>query len=242
MNYKIENNCIVLEFLANNEGKFRFKKREKNTDFGKSFSTRKEKFDNNTYLEWQIGYDVPINEIETKSTKLTKKSFIGSNGKEKYPYELSEIFFEAIQLNLINQNEIENLIKNIESFESFIDENPISIEHKSKVILNNITFQETVIKLPTFFCFCSDGTQIEIFIQKQQYATGVQPMIYFCIPFKCFRNTHLLINKSSQRGDILEYEVNKDNKENLVLLFKIFGMASKRHKNDVIEILKILKH
>lgn len=241
MKYEIKNSSILLKFPANNNGKFRFKKRQDKKDFGKSFSTRKENFDDTVYLEWQIGYDVPVNEVDEKNTKLIKKSFKGSNGKEKYPYELSEIFFESFRLKLFTSNNIEELESQINLYKNFIDENPISVEHKEEIILNNITFQETSIKLPTFFYFCSDGTQIEISIQKQQYATGVQPMIYFCIPFKCFKNANDLKNRSSVIGDELIYEINDENKENLILLFKIFGMASKRHKHDILEILKLLK-
>lgn len=241
MRYEINNNSILLKFPAKNKGKFRFKKRQNKIGFGKSFSTRKEKFDDTVYLEWQIGYDVPVNDINDKNTKLTKKSFKGSNGKEKYPYELSEIFFEAIKLKLFAPNVIDKLKKQINSYKNFIDENSISLGHEKKITLNDISFQEAPINLPTFFYFCPDGTQIEISIQKQQYATGVQPMIYFCIPFHCFKNYKNLMNNSSDIRDELIYEINRKNKKNLILLFKIFGMASQRHKNDILEILKLLK-
>ncbi len=44
-------------------------------------------------------------------------------------------------------------------------------------------FEETSIKLTTLFMIeTTDNTQIEVSIQKQQYASGVQPMVYFSIP------------------------------------------------------------
>jgi len=48
-----------------------------------------------------------------------------------------------------------------------------------------------------------DETQIEVSIQKQQYASGVQPMVYFCIPLRAFKNSLDLLGKSSVSGDNL---------------------------------------
>ncbi len=246
MNYTIEENNknIILTIPAVNDGKFRFKKRQSKLDFGETFATRKEVFDDQTYLEWQIGYDVPVNDVNggKKNTKLTSKSFIGSNKKKKYPYELSEIFYEAMRLKLISLKEEENLIQKIQGYKSFIDQKIITIEHHSKIKLNEITFEETSIKLPTLFMAETvDETQIEIAIEKQQYATGVQPMIYFCIPLKAFKNSRDIYNKSSIQGFSLEYIIDKDNVSNLINMMKVFGMASKKHNYDIVQILIILK-
>lgn len=243
MNYKIKGNEILIEILAKNDGKFRFKKRQNRLDFGETFSTRSGKFDEKTYLEWQIGYDVPVNDVtaKKKNTKLKVKYFIGSNGKKKYPYELSELFFIALKNNFITSAKVEEMLDEINNYNNFIDEKTITIEHHSVLKFNNIQFEETSIKLPTLFMIgTSDRTQIEVSIQKQQYATGVQPMVYFCIPLNEFNNSSDLQGKSSVSGDKLEYVVNNKNVSNLILLMKVFGMASKRHNHDVVEILKLL--
>ena len=243
MDYAIKGNDILLTIPAANAGKFRFKKRQNKLDFGETFSTREGIFDDQTYLEWQIGYDVPISYVEAgkKETKLTSKHFIGSNGKTKYPYELSEIFYKAMKLKFVSLEEVKNLLKEISNYKSFIDEKAITVEHHSRLSLNGIKFEETSIKLPTLFMIeTPDDTQIEVSIQKQQYATGVQPMVYFCIPLKAFKNSAKLKGKSSTLGDKLEYVINKTNVLNLICLMKVFGMASKRHNHDVVEILKIL--
>lgn len=243
MDYRIKENNVLLTIQAANAGKFRFKKRQNKLDFGETFSTREGIFDDLTYLEWQIGYDVPINDVETgkKGTKLTSRHFMGSNGKTKYPYELSEIFYKAMELKFISIEEVKTLIEEIENYNNFIDEMSITVEHHSRLTLNGINFEETSIKLPTLYMIDTlDGAQIEISIQKQQYATGVQPMVYFCIPLKAFRNWSNLYGRSSISGDKLEYVIKKSNVLNLILMMKIFGMASKRHKHDIIEILKIL--
>ena len=85
-----------------------------------------------------------------------------------------------------------------------------------------------------------DETQIEISIQKQQYASGVQPMVYFCIPLKSFKNSAELIGKSSVAGDKLIYVINKNNVLNFVFMLKVFGMASNRHNYDIVKILETL--
>lgn len=121
MNIKIEGNEILLIVPAGNAGKFRFKKRTNRLDFGNGFATRTGTFDKQTYLEWQIGYDVPVKSVEKgeKSTTIINKIFIGSNGQRKYPYELSEIFFKSIELGLITMDEVKILINEIEGYVDF---------------------------------------------------------------------------------------------------------------------------
>lgn len=243
MDWTIKENNILLTIPATNAGKFRFKKRKNRLDFGETFSTRECLFDEQTYLEWQISYDVPIKDVEKgkKGTELTSRHFVGSNGKEKYPYELSEIFFKAMGLRLITKKEVENLLNEIRDYKSFIDEKAITVEHHSRLTLNGINFEETSIKLPTLFMIETlDETQIEVSIQKQQYASGVQPMVYFCVPLKAFKNSSELHGKSSVSGDKLVYVINKGNVFNIVCMMKVFGMASKRHNYDVVQILKLL--
>lgn len=243
MEYIIKEKNIRLVIPANNAGKFRFKKRKNRLDFGNTFSTRECPFDDQTYLEWQIGYDVPVNDVEkgTKSTKLTNKHFVGSNGKKKYPYELSELFYEAMMLEFISKKEVESLLKEIGGYKSFIDKKAISVEHHAKRTINGMNFEETSIKLPTLYMIETlDETQIEVSVQKQQYASGVQPMVYFCVPLKAFKNSSDLHGKSSTPGDKLVYVISPDNVLNLVYMMKVFGMASRRHNHDVVKILETL--
>lgn len=243
MEYIIKEKNIWLIIPAANSGKFRFKKRKSRLDFGETFSTRECLFDEQAYLEWQIGYDVPVKDVEDegKGTKLNKKSFIGSNGKIKYPYELSEIFWAAIELGLISKKEVECLLDEIRKYTQFIDEKVISVEHHSKLSINGVNFEETSIKLPTLFMVETlDETQIEVSIQKQQYASGIQPMVYFCIPLKSFTNSSDLLGKSSVLGDKLKYVISQNNVQNLLNLMKVFGMASKRHNHDIIQIIQTL--
>ena len=153
MEYIIKEKNIWLVISATNSGKFRFKKRKDRLDFGEIFSTRECLFDEQTYLEWQIGYDVPVKDVggEEKNTKLNKKSFIGNNGKIKYPYELSEIFWTAIELNLISKEEVKCLLDEIRKYTQFIDEKVISVVHHSKLSINGVHFEETSKVAYTFY-------------------------------------------------------------------------------------------
>ena len=108
-------------------------------------------------------------------------------------------------------------------------------------IEDNVKAEEIRIKLQTLLLIETlDETQIEVSIEKQQYASGVQPMVYFCIPLKAFKNSSDLYGKPSVSGDKLVYVISKANVLNLVYMMKVFGMASKRHNHDVVKILETL--
>ncbi len=236
-------NSLELSFPSSNDGKFRFKTRNENIGFGKTFAARQKPFTDKVYLEWQIGYDALVEDVKSgkKQTKLTQEKFIGSSGREKYPYELSEILYDLIKCGLISVKETENLLTEINGYNHFFDEREIEVEKPTNLLLNKVTFKETAIKLPMLFMPQTDGTNIEISIQKQQYASGVQPMIYFTIPFKSFTNWKDLDGKKSVKGNTLKYLIKKENTEVILNMFKVFGMASSRHKFDVEQILKTLK-
>jgi len=246
MEYRInENGDIEVKIEAKNSGKFRFKKRDNNFSFGEVFSTRDKVFTEQTYLEWQISYDIPIDENyeNDHENELNRQYFVASSGKRKYPAELSELFYKAIKQRLISKERVENLFKEIIHYKEFIDKKTINIEENiSEINLNNVmNFKETSIKLPTLFMDdTSDGTQIEVSIKQQQYASGVQPMVYFCIPIMSFINSSSLLGKSSKSHDFFTYIINTNNSENLLNLMRIFGMASERHNHDIIEIIKII--
>jgi hypothetical protein len=243
MQYTSKDREVLIAIPASNKGKFRFKKRENRLEFGETFSTREEVFDEKSYLEWQIGYDVWVNDIAKgkKTTALRDTTFVGANKKEKYLYELSEIIYEAINSNLITTEELQSLLQEIQNYNEYIDEKKIEIESKSKISIHNIDFEELAIKLPTLFLFQkTDKTQIEISIQKQQYASGLQPMVYLSIPLLSFKNYKDLMGRSSQQGDELVYAINEKNIEVLWNLIRVFGLCSKRHNHDVQEILKVL--
>ncbi|KMT70374.1 restriction endonuclease R.HpyAXII [Helicobacter pylori] len=78
------------------------------------------------YVEWQIGYDVPIKDkekFELTALKDKKYHFLGANNKVKTLYELSEMIYYAKQLGLISLENLENTLKYLEKQKQFIEDN-----------------------------------------------------------------------------------------------------------------------
>ncbi|MGL2536353.1 R.Pab1 family restriction endonuclease [Helicobacter pylori] len=126
---KIDNNKKVIEIsipLTSISGKARVKIRHAFSDYGISTATRKIPFSLKHYVEWQIGYDVPIKDkekLELTTLKDEKYHFLGANNKVKTLYELSEIIYYAKQLGLISLENLENTLKYLEKQKQFIEDN-----------------------------------------------------------------------------------------------------------------------
>ncbi len=100
--------------LTSISGKARVKIRHAFSDYGISAATRKIPFSLKHYVEWQIGYDVPIKDkekFELTTLKDEKYHFLGANNKIKTLYELSEIIYYDKQLGLISLENLENTLK-----------------------------------------------------------------------------------------------------------------------------------
>ncbi len=134
---KINHDKKVIEVsipLTSISGKVRVKIRHAFSDYGISTATRKIPFSLKHYIEWQIGYDVPIKDKEKfELTTLTdeKYHFLGANNKVKTLYELSEIIYYAKQLGLISLENLENTLKYLEKQKQFIEDNFIRERFRS---------------------------------------------------------------------------------------------------------------
>nr|WP_238413357.1 R.Pab1 family restriction endonuclease [Helicobacter pylori] len=120
--------------LTSISGKVRVKIRHAFSDYGISTATRKIPFSLKHYVEWQIGYDVPIKDkekFELTTLKDEKYHFLGANNKVKTLYELSEIIYYAKQLNLISLENLENTLKYLEKQKQFIEDNFIRERFRS---------------------------------------------------------------------------------------------------------------
>ncbi|NGP55559.1 R.Pab1 family restriction endonuclease [Helicobacter pylori] len=112
--------------LTSISGKVHVKIRHAFSDYGISTATRKIPFSLKHYVEWQIGYDVPIKDkekLELTTLKDEKYHFLGANNKVKTLYELSEIIYYAKQLGLISLENLENTLKYLEKQKQFIEDN-----------------------------------------------------------------------------------------------------------------------
>lgn len=236
--HTLKTNEIELRLPTKNKGKFRWKNRADNSKYGEGFATTTTPFTEESYIEWQIGYDAEVNHPK-KTTILTNIEFIGANGKRKNPYELSEILYLMKKSGLINKDLIQKLHKEIEIRDfSFDEQYQIETSEKESVNIADFKFHRQDIILPTFSDYKEDrGLSIEISIQKQQYASGVQPMVYFVIPISCFDNYKDMIGKTSKEVDEAIWTVKEENKDVIIKMFKYFGICSWKHKHDVLSIL-----
>lgn len=243
MTYEIKNNKIVVNLPLTSQGKFRCKTRNDIQDFGNGFAPKSTTISSNSYLEWQIGYDTIIGKDE-KETKLNSDEFIftGANKKSKHPYELSEITYFMCKNNIISKNEIVDVYERIASIKTFLqDKYSIEVKKEGSVLLNNIKFLSSSTKLPTFITQPEDSKLlIEIMIQKQQYATGVQPMLYLIVPVNAFDNKDKIINHTSAEtpNGILTFD--ESLKSTIFDLLICFGMCSSAHNHDVLEIINVI--
>ena len=119
MRFKLENKRLDIYIDLKNNGRFRFKTRKSPNEFGNSFATKTNKINNEVYLEWQIGYDIKVTDTN-KNTILKNLKFTGANGKNKYPYELSELLYSLMTLNLITKKQLIDLVTEIKKYNDFI--------------------------------------------------------------------------------------------------------------------------
>jgi hypothetical protein len=233
---KKEEEKIILKFDLKNQGKFRLKKfQDSSTTSTYGNSIKKENLSSTKwYLEWQISYFVYTSEIEKKPPFLVlkDKKFKTLNGKKAYPFELSFFLYQAVKINLLKKEKLNDLIKWIskvpetEILESKLQPNIRSVS-SPPLSIEGLKLIPAYVDLPFLIYEHNCGVWVEIVWEKQQFAYSCQPMVYLCIPHYKFIHQN-------------EWHLTRENVDILLDLFKIFGITSKRHKKDVLEILNIL--
>ncbi|WQS40565.1 R.Pab1 family restriction endonuclease [Helicobacter pylori] len=178
---KIDNNKKVIEVsipLTSISGKARVKIRHAFSDYGISTATRKIPFSLKHYVEWQIGYDVPIKDkekFELTTLKDEKYHFLGANNKIKTLYELSEIIDYAKRLGLISLENLENTLKYLEKQKQFIEDNfMITRERFRSHQFGGMDFELSRISYPLLIHSFNDNQLSEIVIREQQYGSKTQ--------------------------------------------------------------------
>ncbi len=140
--------------LTKGTDKTRIKKRSFFNEYGLPVSTKTEPFSLYCYVEWQIGYDVIIDDEEKLGrTTIKDKIFVGANGKEKTLYELSEYIYYFYKWDVIQIKELETIKLFLENLKDndFLDSNKeLSIERSHPVEKNilGIQFYFTQVKYP----------------------------------------------------------------------------------------------
>ncbi len=140
------------------------------------------------YVEWQIGYDVPIKDkekFELTTLKDEKYHFLGANNKVKTLYELSEIIDYAKRLGLVSLENLENTLKYLEKQKQFIEDNfMITRERFRSHQFGGMDFELSRISYPLLIHSFNDNQLSEIVIREQQYGSkthAVFLLFYFGI-------------------------------------------------------------
>ncbi|MCQ2660227.1 R.Pab1 family restriction endonuclease [Helicobacter pylori] len=245
---KVDNDKKVIEVsipLTSISGKVRVKIRHAFSDYSISTATRKIPFSLKHYVEWQIGYDVPIKDKEKfKLTTLKdeKYHFLGANNKVKTLYELSEIIYYAKQLNLISLENLENTLKYLEKQKQFIEDNFIRERFRSHQF-GGMDFELSRISYPLLIHSFNDNQLSEIVIREQQYGSKTQAMLYFCFSILELKTATPLLNRTAALKEHALLTIHKTNALMFLEMLKIFGLLSQAHHNDVLKILeKILQN
>lgn len=234
--------------LTNGTGKTRVKQRSFFNEYGIPVSTRTKPFTQYCYIEWQIGYDIAIdNAAKLELTSIKDRRFVGANGKNKTLYELSEYIFYFHKWGIVSTEqllEIKNFLQNL-SDKDFIDNpNNFAIERSQPVERNllGIDFAYTQVKYPMLIHkFGAYEVMTEIKITEKQYAIGVQPMLYFCFPITELKTNKPILGRTAEKNETADFVIDENNISIFLEMLKIFGILSPGHNQDIRTILdKIL--
>lgn len=218
--------------LTKTSGKIRIKERLTFGEYGMPIAPTKTIISRSHYLEWQIGYD---------SLALDKDyDFIGYNGKKKKLYELSEFINFGFLQNFISRQDLLNLQNFIKNNNDLIEdsENIVRTNFKEQEIANTIFLKSNVSYPLLVYKFNQDDIICEIIIKEKQYASGIMPMLYFCLPLTALEGEFL--GREIKSKEIAEFEINDKNIKIFLQMFKIFGILSRAYKHDCLEILKYI--
>ncbi len=234
---KIDNDKKVIEVsipLTSISGKARVKIRHAFSDYGISTATRKIHFSLKHYVEWQIGYDVPIKDkekFELTTLKDEKYHFLGVNNKIKTLYELSEMIYYAKQLVLISLENLENTLKYLEKQKQFIEDNFIRERFRSHQF-GGMDFELSRISYPLLIHSFNDNQLSEIVIREQQYGSKTQAMLYFCFSILELKTATPLLNRTAALKEHALLTIHKTNALVFLEMLKIFGLLSQAHHNE----------
>ncbi|RVY39245.1 R.Pab1 family restriction endonuclease [Helicobacter pylori] len=247
---RIDNNKKVIGVsipLTSISGKVRVKIRHAFSDYGISTVTRKIPFSLKHYVEWQIGYDVPIKDkekFELTTLKDEKYHFLGANNKVKTLYELSEMIDYVKQLGLISLENLENTLKYLEKQKQFIEDNFMITRERFRLHqFGGMDFELSCISYPLLIHSFNDNQLNEIVIREQQYGSKTQAMLYFCFSILELKTATPLLNRTAMLKEHAFLTIHKTNTLMFLEMLKIFGLLSQAHYSDVLKILeKILQN
>ncbi len=231
--------------LTKTSGKIRVKSRNRFNDYGLPVPTRKEKLTEKCYIEWQISYDVPVKD-DKNFTTLKTKDFIGSNGKKKYLFELSECIKYFYDWGVVSKEELLEIKTFLSSItkDKYLDVDKnllINRTHPIETTINGFDFLYSRVEYPLLvYSFKNYEVLTEIQIKEKQRAVGTQPMLYLCFNITELDDSEKLLNRTVDAKEEATFTFNENNKDVLLQMLKFFGTLSNRHKYDVIKIIDLI--
>ncbi|WP_024950305.1 R.Pab1 family restriction endonuclease, partial [Helicobacter pylori] len=104
-------------------------------------------------------------------------------------------------------------------------------------------FELSHISYPLLIHSFNDNQLSEIVIREQQYGSKTQAMLYFCFSILELKTATPLLNRTATLKEHALLIIHKTNAPMFLEMFKIFGLLSQAHHNDVLKILeKILQN
>lgn len=244
-----KNKKIIVSIpLTKLKSKIRIKKRSYFNEYGEPVSTAQEKFTQSCYVEWQIGYDVITSKKDKlELTTIKEALFIDANGNKKTLYELSEYIYYFYKWNIVTKDDLSSIKSFLQGLkeEDFIEyPSNFAIERSHPINKNvlGIDFLYTQVKYPILVHKFGDYEILtEIKLTERQYAIGVQSMLYFCFPITELKSDMPLINRTANTNETCDFEINRNNINIFLEMFKIFGILSKNHNKDITTICNIIQ-
>jgi len=242
-----EHKIEVSILLTAVSGKIRVKNRSILNEYGTPVAVKRDGFALSNYIEWQIGYDVVKKETEKLAeSSLPETEFIGANKKVKALYELSEYIWYFYKWGVIPKKELEDVAVYLNSVQDheLIDKNTelqIDRSHPIAKNINGFNFEYTQVKYPLLI-YKFNGYEIvtEIKITEKQYAVGTQPMLYLCFPITELKCEVNLVGRTAKTKEIVHFEITEKNIKVFVEMLKMFGILSKNHKHDILQIINTI--
>lgn len=225
-------------------GKIRVKKRRLFSEYGIPVATCKDSLDDNCYIEWQIGYDVPAK--EALRTNLNKINFLNYRGVTKCPYELSEIIYFGYKCNLVKDSQILSLYEDIKSMPrgELIDvdaDMQITRTNPRLISMHGLEFYKMSVSYPLIVHeFEQYSIYEEIINREKQRAIGNQPMLYICLPLTSLEFKEPIIGRPAHSKEVAIWHIGEGEAQLALEVFKLFGALSINHNHDTREILRAM--
>ena len=230
--------------LTRPTGKVRVKWRSCFSEYGEPIATRTVPLPPSSYVEWQIGYDLPKSPENAGKTSLRGLTFKNYKGETKFAYELSEIVFYARQHGLIEDTDIAKCIAGIQSVpdaNTFEETASVCRTEPEEVNINGLPFNEMQVPYPLYvYRFGQSEIFAEIMIREKQKAVGTQAMLYVCMPITALTFLRSPIGHNLDQNECAEWHIGREEAAISLELFRVFGMLSPKHRHDVLSILKML--